>query len=297
MLLGVGGARGARRSRTGSGMPHFTLDLRDEFRAGVVDPWLADHAAGLTPNPCVRCNGHVRLDAMLAFADRLGAAALATGHYARIDADGRLRAGADPAKDQAYMLAATAPETLARLRFPLGELTKTAGARARRARPACRSRARPSPRTCASWPAWARRRFLAKHGGARRARATSSRDGAVVGRHAGAAAASPSGSARGIGVAAEEPLYVLGKARRHRGRGRARATSWPRARWPSATPSCTRARRSTRSGCATAPRSVPRAASRAELRARARRAGRRRRAGPGRRALRGDAVVGHGTIA
>ena len=55
------------------GMPHFTLDLRPEFRAGVVDPFLAGYAAGETPNPCVGCNGHVRLDAMLTLADALGA--------------------------------------------------------------------------------------------------------------------------------------------------------------------------------------------------------------------------------
>src|SRR5205085_9429862 len=106
------------------GLPHFTIDLREEFRAGVVEPFIAGYAAGETPNPCVRCNGHVRLDAMLDLADRLGAADLATGHYARRSADGLLRAAADPAKDQAYMLAALAPASLARLRFPLGELTK-----------------------------------------------------------------------------------------------------------------------------------------------------------------------------
>src|SRR3954471_9102948 len=94
--------RAARAVAHGLGLPHFTLDLRDEFRAGVVQPWLDDHASGLTPNPCVRCNGRVRLDAMVDFADRLGAADLATGHYARLD-EGLLRAGADPAKDQAYM--------------------------------------------------------------------------------------------------------------------------------------------------------------------------------------------------
>src|SRR5438105_4117443 len=112
--------RGARALAHGMGLPHLTIDLREEFRAGVVQPFLDDHAAGLTPNPCVRCNGHVRLDAMLALADRLGAGAgLATGHYARLR-DGLLRTAADPAKDQSYMLAATAPATLARLRFPLG---------------------------------------------------------------------------------------------------------------------------------------------------------------------------------
>ena len=65
--------RGARALAHRMGMPHLTLDLREEFRAGVVQPFLDDHAAGLTPNPCVRCNGHVRLDAMLALAERLGA--------------------------------------------------------------------------------------------------------------------------------------------------------------------------------------------------------------------------------
>src|SRR3954468_18064946 len=82
------------------GLPHFTLDLRAEFRAGVVDPFLAGYAAGETPNPCVRCNGHVRLAPVVEFADRVGAATLATGHYARVTADGLLRAAADPAKDQ-----------------------------------------------------------------------------------------------------------------------------------------------------------------------------------------------------
>ena len=66
------------------GLPHLTLDLREEFRAGVVEPFIAGYAAGETPNPCVGCNGHVRLDAMLDLADRLGAGRLATGHYARV---------------------------------------------------------------------------------------------------------------------------------------------------------------------------------------------------------------------
>ncbi len=111
------------------GLAHFTIDLREEFRAGVVEPFIDGYAAGETPNPCVGCNGHVRLDAMLGLADRLGCAWLATGHYARTaEADHPggplLRAAADPGKDQTYMLAALAPGSLARMRFPLGELTK-----------------------------------------------------------------------------------------------------------------------------------------------------------------------------
>src|SRR5881409_2449789 len=117
--------RSARALAHGMGLPHFTLDLRAEFRAGVVEPWLREHAAGLPPNPCVRCNGGVRLDAMLDFAERVGAGGgLATGHYARVTDDGLLRAAADPAKDQSYMLAALPRESARRMRFPLGELTK-----------------------------------------------------------------------------------------------------------------------------------------------------------------------------
>ena len=81
----------ARRLAHGMGLPHLTLDLRERFRASVVDGFLDGYAAGRTPNPCVRCNGEVRFDAMLELADTLGAARLATGHYARIarDAEGR----------------------------------------------------------------------------------------------------------------------------------------------------------------------------------------------------------------
>jgi tRNA-specific 2-thiouridylase len=200
--------RSARAVAHRLGLPHFTLDLRDGFRAGVVDPWLAEHAAGLTPNPCVRCNGHVRLDAMLAFADRLGAATLATGHYARQDGDGLLRAAADDAKDQTYMLAALSPATLRRLRFPLGELTK----------PEVRALARERDLTVADKPdsqdlcflaGTGRERFLERHGGLReRPGDVVDRSGRVLGRHRGHFHFTV-GQRRGLGVPASEPLYVL----------------------------------------------------------------------------------------
>jgi tRNA-specific 2-thiouridylase len=110
------------------GLPHLTLDVRDAFRSEVVDDYVEEHERGRTPNPCVRCNGHVRFDAMLALADKLGAARLATGHYARIGEDAHgplLRAAADPAKDQTYMLARLRPDELGRIWFPLGDLTKS----------------------------------------------------------------------------------------------------------------------------------------------------------------------------
>ncbi|MFN2616175.1 MAG: iron-sulfur cluster assembly scaffold protein, partial [Thermoleophilaceae bacterium] len=118
---------GARTLAHSMGIPHLTLDLRERFRSEVVDHFIDGYAGGRTPNPCVRCNGQLRFDALLALADALGAARLATGHYARVtrDAEGPLlRAAVDARKDQSYMLARLAPELLERLWFPLGELTK-----------------------------------------------------------------------------------------------------------------------------------------------------------------------------
>ena len=201
--------RGARALAHRMGLAHFTLDLRDEFRAGVVDPWLRDHENGLTPNPCVGCNGHVRLDAMLAFADRLGAATLTTGHYARRAPDGLLRQAADPAKDQSYMLAALSRATLGRLRFPLGELRK----------PQVREIARAAGLPVASkadsqdlcfLAGTGRARFLARHGRlGERPGDIVDRDGRRLGRHRGQHHFTV-GQRRGLGVGgAGEPLYVL----------------------------------------------------------------------------------------
>jgi tRNA-specific 2-thiouridylase len=200
--------RSARAIAHQMGLPHFTLDLRDGFRDGVVSPWLAEHAAGLTPNPCVRCNGHVRLDAMVDFADRVGAATLSTGHYARRTDDGLLRAAADDAKDQTYMLAALGRKTLARLRFPLGELSK----------PEVRAIAREHDLPVASKPdsqdlcflaGTGRERFLARHGGLHeKPGAVLDVGGVVLGTHRGHFHYTV-GQRRGLPVQRPEPLYVV----------------------------------------------------------------------------------------
>jgi tRNA-uridine 2-sulfurtransferase len=200
--------RGARRVAHGLGLAHFTLDLREEFRAGVVEPWLVEHAVGLTPNPCVRCNGHVRLDAMLDFADRLGAATLTTGHYARRTEHGLLRLAADPAKDQTYMLAALSRAALRRLRFPLGDLTK------RQVRDLARDAGldvagKPDSQDLCFLAGTGRANFLARHGGMRRRPGDIvDRAGAVVGRHDGHHGFTV-GQRRGLQVQAAQPLYVL----------------------------------------------------------------------------------------
>jgi tRNA-specific 2-thiouridylase len=201
--------RGARAIAHGMGLVHFTLDLRDAFRAGVVEPWLAEHAAGLTPNPCVRCNGSVRLDAMLAFADRIGAATLTTGHYARRTPEGLLRLAADPAKDQAYMLAGLSRATLARLRFPLGDLDK-AQVRAIAAEHDLPVASKPDSQDLCFLAGTGRAAFLARHGGlGERPGDIVDAQGRVVGRHEGAHRFTV-GQRRGLEVGgAPEPLYVL----------------------------------------------------------------------------------------
>jgi tRNA-specific 2-thiouridylase len=200
--------RVARSVAHGMGLPHFTLDLRAEFRAGVVDPFLASYAAGETPNPCVRCNGHVRLDAMLEFADRVGAGALATGHYARVTDDRLLRAAADPAKDQTYMLAAVSEATLGRLRFPLGELTKPQ-VRALAADADLPVASKADSQDLCFLAGTGKAAFLARHAGLPdRPGDIVDGDGIVVGRHRGHHHFTV-GQRRGLGVAAAEPMYVL----------------------------------------------------------------------------------------
>jgi tRNA-specific 2-thiouridylase len=199
----------ARAIAHGMGLAHFTLDLRAEFRAGVVEPWLAEHAAGLTPNPCVRCNGNVRLDAMLAFADRLGASTLTTGHYARRTPEGLLRLAADPAKDQAYMLAGLSRATLARLRFPLGELDK-AQVRAIAAEHELPVASKPDSQDLCFLAGTGRAAFLARHGDlGERPGDIVDAGGRVMGRHPGAHRFTV-GQRRGLEIGgAAEPLYVL----------------------------------------------------------------------------------------
>ncbi|WP_053226941.1 tRNA 2-thiouridine(34) synthase MnmA [Solirubrobacter soli] len=190
------------------GLPHFTLDLRPEFRAGVVEPFLAGYAAGETPNPCVGCNGHVRLDAMLDLATRLGCASLATGHYARVTDDGLLRVAADPAKDQTYMLSALSPASLARMRFPLAELTK-AEVRTLALEADLPVAKRPDSQDLCFLAGVGKARFLARHAALEDAPGEIvSVSGDVLGTHDGFHHFTV-GQRKGLRVQSEDPLYVL----------------------------------------------------------------------------------------
>ncbi|MGI8810579.1 MAG: tRNA 2-thiouridine(34) synthase MnmA [Acidimicrobiales bacterium] len=113
----------ARRVAHVLGIDHLVWTFVDEFDAQVVAPYAAAHAAGLTPNPCIECNRHLKFGRLLRRATQLGFDAVATGHHARI-VDGRLFRGADPLKDQSYVLYVLGQDALRRCRFPVGTMTK-----------------------------------------------------------------------------------------------------------------------------------------------------------------------------
>ncbi|HIM66742.1 MAG TPA: tRNA 2-thiouridine(34) synthase MnmA, partial [Acidimicrobiia bacterium] len=118
----------ARRVADALGIDHHVFNLGDDFDRHVVAPYVADHAAGRTPNPCIECNRHIKFDRLLHRARSLGFERLVTGHHARVveRADGtrRIARAADHKKDQSYVLHMLDQDRLAGLELPVGDLTK-----------------------------------------------------------------------------------------------------------------------------------------------------------------------------
>jgi tRNA-uridine 2-sulfurtransferase len=195
----------ARRVADTLGIPFYVWDMVEEFHQAVVEDFAAEYASGRTPNPCARCNERVKVVGLLARAGALGFDALATGHYARVDG-GRLYRAADPAKDQSYVLYMLGPGELARLRLPLGGMTKPE-VRATAARLGLRTAAKPESYDVCFIPdgdtaGWLERRF------GRRPGQVVDAAGQVLGSHQGAYRYTV-GQRRGLGVAAPTPRYVL----------------------------------------------------------------------------------------
>jgi tRNA-uridine 2-sulfurtransferase len=122
----------ARRVAQQLGVAHHVFNLTEEFDRNVVAPYVEEHASGRTPNPCIECNRTMKFDRLLHRADRLGFDRLATGHHARVATAAtaaagpvfQLRRGADAAKDQSYVLSMLGQDALARVLFPVGDMTK-----------------------------------------------------------------------------------------------------------------------------------------------------------------------------
>jgi tRNA-uridine 2-sulfurtransferase len=200
----------ARRTCHELGVPHVTLDLREDFRKAVVDPFVAGYARGETPNPCMTCNGAFRFGRLLAFASRAGADTLVTGHYARVVKHrGRLllARGKDSQKDQSYMLARIDPARLERIRFPLGEQTKEE-TRAEAARAGLAVAHRGESQEACFLAGDDYRAFLERRGLVSTDGAIVDTDGREIGRHAGHWRFTP-GQRKGLGVSSPEPLYAL----------------------------------------------------------------------------------------
>jgi tRNA-uridine 2-sulfurtransferase len=202
---------GARAVAHSLDIPHLTLDLEEEFRRRVVAAFLEGYGAGATPNPCIVCNGEVRIAAMVDLAGRLGAERLVTGHYARIVEDGGsplLAPAADRAKDQSYMLAALPPDLLGQLRFPLTELSKPE-VREIAARHGLAVARKPESQDLCFLAGQGKARFLRRHAGLGESEGkVLDRAGRTLGRHRGHHNFTV-GQRRGIGVSSPEPLYVL----------------------------------------------------------------------------------------
>jgi tRNA-specific 2-thiouridylase len=216
----------ARRVAAMFDIPFYVIDTQATFKAHIVDFFVDGYAQGVTPNPCLECNRHIRWEFLLNKALRLDAQYLATGHYAQVRAptpapppsgerDGRgeryqLLKGVDEKKDQSYVLSVMGQKQLAHAMFPVGAYTK----------PQIRDLAREFNLPVAERPESQDlcfladndyRRFLTEHAtpGAIRPGPIARADGTVIGEHTGLPFYTI-GQRKGIGIAAPEPLYVIG---------------------------------------------------------------------------------------
>jgi tRNA-specific 2-thiouridylase len=200
----------ARRVAAQLDVPHYVFNLTDAFDDAVVDPYVRDHAAGRTPNPCVECNRSIKFGELFRRAEALGFDAVATGHHARVtsepDGSYALRRGADAAKDQSYVLYMLGQRELVRTRLPVGELTK-AEVRAEAARLGLRTATKAESMDVCFITRGGRRSFLAERIPARAGAVVDTR-GVTLGAHEGIEAFTI-GQRRGVGVATGERRYVV----------------------------------------------------------------------------------------
>src|ERR1700688_2932661 len=208
----------ARRVAEHIGIPYYVVNHEERFERDVVRPFVAEYLSGRTPIPCSLCNNHLKFDQLLIVAQQIGADAVATGHYARVEFDdtrGRwlLKRPADLSKDQTYFLFGLSQEQLSRTIFPLGEMTK----------PEVRELARkhglalaekPDSQEICFVPGGDYKRFidayLAESGESLpdTAGGLVTASGEVIGEHAGIHNFTV-GQRKGLGVATGSPLYVI----------------------------------------------------------------------------------------
>ena len=208
-------ARDARRAADVIGIPFYVWDLAERFAEEVIDDFLAEYAAGRTPNPCVRCNERIKFAAVLDRALALGFDAVATGHYARVEPEPggrmRLRRAVDQTKDQSYVLAVLGPQQLQHTLLPLGASTKTE-VRAEAARRGLAVAAKPDSHDICFIPDGDTRGWLRERLGAVEGPIVDVDSGTVVGAHQGSHGFTI-GQRRGLGLGVPasdgQPRYVV----------------------------------------------------------------------------------------
>ncbi|MCA1735893.1 MAG: tRNA 2-thiouridine(34) synthase MnmA [Actinobacteria bacterium] len=199
----------ARRVAAQLDIPYYVLDYTDHFRHGVVERFVSDYRHGRTPNPCVECNRTVKFNQLLEQSQAFGCDLLVTGHYARVRS-GRtpeLWRGLDRQKDQSYVLSMLGPDTLSRVRFPVGEMTKTE-TRGIAERLGLRTAHKAESQEICFVGAGNYRDFLRRHDPDSVAPGPIIDGKNPIGRHQGVAGFTI-GQRHGLGIAVGEPRYVV----------------------------------------------------------------------------------------
>ena len=192
------------------GIPHVTVDMREDFEKYVLSPFVSEYEKGRTPNPCVLCNGYIKFPALLSTADSLGCGFIATGHYASIrNREGHpvISAASDKAKDQSYFLYMLGEDILSRLLFPLSGMTKSE-IRALAEELGLPSASSPDSQdicfikdiSCADF-------VRSRTAGEIKLGNFIDTDGNILGRHKGIASYTV-GQRKGLGISSSSPLYV-----------------------------------------------------------------------------------------